>query len=445
MLITEYRTTTELVKKIKIELTLLRKAITDYEKLESKMSDEQEFFLKRSELIPEINELFLNFLSENMRCLKKEVYLEEEINFVKDKLDELLEKIDRKYVITIADRIKELLDRFELSTLRIEKKKSKDKEVLVTEIDGTEVDRIFLNKEIYKKLELNKIFNKGESLEYIRPNLYIYQNKTILDFKNEKKIDVDIIEKYLDNNILILETGKKKKLYLIDKKKERKGSCEIHHDKVIVLNEKEYFLLHENQYYKMNFLKKDKGYYEYQISESKKKIEEEEFIHNKVDSFINKKENRKLEKKVVLTEDYKVVHIGAYDKMSIKRIEPKIDILRFVGNNQKLTEKNIEYFLEVDLAREKNEKYIFIKDGVIIYKLAFPEYIFKEKEDTLKDKIALTLEKVELDIQPTIVYLKAKYKKNKTKDEINLRLFPYHDYMKKKYSDPSKYKIFEIK
>lgn len=438
MLITEYRTTTELVKKIKIELTLLRKAITDYEKLESKMSDEQEFFLKRSELIPEINELFLNFLSENMRCLKKEVYLEEEINFVKDKLDELLEKIDRKYVITIADRIKELLDRFELSTLRIEKKKSKDKEVLVTEIDGTEVDRIFLNKEIYKKLELNKIFNEGESLVYIRPNLYIYQNKTILDFKNEKKIDVDIIEEYLDNNILILQTGKKKKLYLIDKKKERKGSCEIYHDKVIVLNEKEYFLLHENQYYKMNFLKKNKGYYEYQISESKKKIEEEEFIHNEVDSFINKKENRKLEKKVVLTEDYKVVHIGAYDKMFIKRIEPKIDILRFVGNNQKLTGKNIEDFLEVDLAREKNEKYIFIKDGVIIYKLAFPEYIFKEE-------ITLTLEKVELDIQPLIVYLKVKYKKNKTKEEINLRLFPYHDYMKKKYSDPSKYKIFEIK
>ncbi|MGL5936811.1 MAG: hypothetical protein ACRCZI_14445 [Cetobacterium sp.] len=438
MLITEYRTTTELVKKIKIELTLLRKAITDYEKLESTWSDEQKLFLKRSEFIPEINELFLNFLSENMRCLKKEIYLEEEINFVKDKLDELSEKLDRKYVITIADRIKELLDRSELSTLRIEKKKSKDKEVLITEIDGTEVDRIFLNKEIYKKLELNKIFNEGESLVYIRPNLYIYQNKTILDFKNEKKIDVDIIEEYLDNNILILQAGKKKKLYLIDKKKERKGSCEIYHDKVIVLNEKEYFLLHENQYYKMNFLKKNKGYCEYQILESKKKIEEEEFIHNKVDLFINKKENRKLEKKVVLTEDYKVVYIGAYDKMSIKRIESKIDILRFVGNNQKLTEKNIEDFLEVDLAREKNEKYIFIKEGVIIYKLAFPEYIFKEK-------IALTLEKVELDIQHPIVYLKAKYKKNKTKEEINLRLFPYHDYMKKKYSDPSKYKIFEIK
>lgn len=366
-------------------------------KIEAERDSELSFeekFIKKSDYIYLVDEGFENFLSggllENDICEKMEL---------KMLLDYLAREIKELPIINRVNKIKSILDNFNLSNVEIKLSDLGLKKELIAEVDGEEMDKNTLENDFYEELNKHKFFEKEDGFYYIKKGLYIHENEngsTVLDLAKRKYYMAKNIINMQYNNILILEQENKQELYLIDKKRKLKGSCIELSEKVIELEksegEKETFLLHERKYFKIRFIKKQGKYYEYEVKDNKK-IEQENLINgvelNERNGETNKDIEGKLAKKVLLSENYDLINVGSYENLKIKEFEDEIEVLEFRNNNKrtKFTDttkiKNSIEYSEREIIDEKNIKINILKNGRELKKIAFYEYLY-EKEEKFK-------------------------------------------------------------
>lgn len=429
MIVGKHFIDTKIIKEIRDNLNELKKNIRKIEAEKDLKLSFEEKFVKKSEFIYLIDEIFENFLNGGLLANDRSEIMELEMF-----LDYLASEIKELSITNRVNKIKWIIDNFNYSNVEIELLDIKGEKSLITQVDGKE-DKNTLTDNFYEELNKNKVFEQQDGFCYITKGLYIHENENgaaIIDLTKERYYPAKGIVNMKDNNILILEQENKQELYLIDKKRKLKGSCIKLSKKVIKLEksegEKEIFLLHESKYFKIEFIKKHGKYYEYEVKDNKK-IEQENLISemklNKTNEKTNKNIEGKLAKKVLLSENYNLINIGSYENLRIKGFEDGIEVLEFRNNNKrvKFTEtikiNSLEYS-DREVIDEKNIKIIVLEDGKELKKYGFYEYHY-EKENKFKlNKINYSYDNPCLNIE--VIY---KLKENSVKINYNnfLRIF----------------------
>lgn len=434
MIVGKHFTDTKIVNEIRKNLNKLKKKIRKIEAKRDSELSKKEKFVKKSKFMYLLDEKFENFL--NGGVLANDIY---EIMELEMFLNNLASELP---VENQVNKIKEIISNFNLSDLEIKlqdiivenevDKKKIVKKVLITEVDGEKKDKNLLEDKFYKELNKNKVFEQEDGFYYVTKGLYIHENEngpTIIDLVNEKCYVAKNIINLQYNNILILEQQNKQELYLIDKKRKLRGNCRWLNEKVIELEkskgEKEIFLLHESKYFKIEFIKKQGKYYEYKVKDNKK-IEQENLISeenlNGRNGETNKSIEEKLEKKILLSENYDLINIGSYENLKIKEFEDGIEVLEFRNNNkrEKFTDtikiKNSIEYSERETIDEKNIKIIVLENGKELQKIAFYEYLYEKEEKFKLIKVNYSYCKFYLNIKGT-------YESKENSKEINCEVF----------------------
>lgn len=426
MVVGKHLIDTKIVNEIRENLNELKKNIRKIEAERDLELSFEEKFVKKSELMYLLNEKFENFLNGGL--LEKDV---DEIMKLEILLNHLASELP---VESRVNKIKKIINNYNLPYLEIKLLDIKGKKFLIAEVDEEKIDENPLENKFYEELNKNKVFEREDGFYYVTKGLYIHENENgsaIIDLINERCYVAKNITNLQYNNILILEQQNKQELYLIDKKRKLRGNSRWLNEKVIELEksegEKEIFLLHESKYFKIEFIKKQGKYYEYKVK-GNKKIEQENLINevelNEKNGETNKKIEGKLAKKVLLSENYNLINIGSYENLKVKEFKDGIEVLEFRNNNKRAKSidttkiKDLIKYSEREVKNEKNKKLIILKNGEEVKKIAFYEHLYEEG-------VKLELTSINTSYSRMCLNIEVIYKTKENSLKIYYNIFPW--------------------